>query len=134
MTDSSKPEVTTPEEPKIVPIGPDNSVSLTIKDNVTALPDTSITITCPTTGVPKPRVTWRKNGEALTLDENTFVDKNGNLVVSNALDSAEYSCHIENEAGRDEATSTVMVVGTSAAFSVVWCVSLVWGSSFSDSA
>lgn len=86
---------------------------MTIGDNVTALTNTSITIQCPTSGVPTPSVTWTKNGQELSSDGRYTVQDDGSLFISeaNKEDDAQYTCTANSDAGKDSASSTVAIVG-----------------------
>ena len=86
---------------------------MTIGDNVTALTNTSITIQCPTSGVPTPTVTWIKDGKEIPSEGRYTVQDDGSLLISEAdeEDNARYMCTADNVAGRDSASSTVKVVG-----------------------
>ena len=88
---------------------------MTIADNVTALTNTSITIQCPTSGVPTPTVTWTKDGQDITNDGRYTVQDDGSLLISEALeeDSARYICTARNAAGKNSASSMVKIAGTS---------------------
>lgn len=70
-------------------------------------------IHCPTTGVPNPEVTWRKDGRLISLGENIAIYDNGTLSVRGATtkDSGRYTCTAQNVAGRDSVTTDVTVVG-----------------------
>jgi len=87
---------------------------MTIGDNVTALANTSITIQCPTSGVPTPTVTWTKDGEEITNDGRFTVQNDGSLLISEAdvEDSARYTCTAGNVAGKTSASSMVKIAGT----------------------
>ena len=111
VTDSRKPQITSTEEPKNIPIGDGSRVAMTIRDNVTALPNTTISIACPTNGIPRPRVTWKMNGEMLHLDQDHLVEESGTLTVQRVTESALYTCSVENEVGEDAASSSVVIIG-----------------------
>ena len=88
-------------------------IAFTVGNNVTALTNTSVTIHCPTTGVPKPTVTWTKDGQEILSDDKHTMQGNGSLLISEVdeKDSARYTCIADSAAGKDSATSTVQVVG-----------------------
>ena len=88
-------------------------ITLTIGDNVTALTNTSITIQCPTSGVPTPTVAWTKDGQEIPSGSRYTVQDDGSLLISEAdeEDNARYTCSADNVAGKDSASSTVQVVG-----------------------
>ena len=94
--------------------GKDRSpITLTIGDNVTAVTNTSITIQCPTSGVPTPTVTWTKDGQGIPSAGRYTVQDDGSLLISEAYqeDSARYTCTANSVAGKDSASSIVKVVG-----------------------
>lgn len=109
----SKPVLKTPKEPKAIESKDRSPVSISIGDNVTALANTSITITCPNTGIPKPVVTWTKDGREISVGERYTVQNDGSLLISEAdeQDDARYTCTADSVAGKDSATSVVKVVG-----------------------
>ena len=109
----SKPAIDTTDEPKTIEAQDRSPITLTIGDNVTALTNTSITIQCPTSGVPTPTVTWTKDGQEIPSGSRYTVQDDGSLVISEADedDNARYTCTSESVAGKDSASSTVQVVG-----------------------
>lgn len=86
---------------------------MTIGDNVTALINTSITIQCPTSGVPKPTVTWTKDGQDLPSGSRYIVQDDSSLLIIGAdkVDNARYTCTAESLVGKDGASSILVVVG-----------------------
>ena len=88
-------------------------LTLIAGDNVTALTNTSITIQCPTSGIPKPTVTWTKNGQEILIGGRYKVKDDGSLLISEAdeVDNARYTCTAGSVSGKDSASSTVKVVG-----------------------
>ena len=88
-------------------------ISFTVGDNVTVLTNTNVTIHCPTTGVPKPTVTWTKDGQEILNGDKYTMQVNGSLLINEVdeKDSARYTCTADSAAGKDSATSTVQVVG-----------------------
>ena len=88
-------------------------LTLIAGDNVTALTNTSITIQCPTSGIPKPTVTWTKDGQEILIGGRYKVKDDGSLLISEAdeVDNARYTCTASSASGKDSASSTVQVVG-----------------------
>jgi len=88
-------------------------LTLIAGDNVTALTNTSITIQCPTSGIPKPTVTWTKDGQEILIGGRYKVKDDGSLLISEAdeVDNARYTCTAGSVSGKDSASSTVQVVG-----------------------
>ena len=91
----------------------ESPITLIIADNVTALVNTSITIQCPTSGVPTPTVTWTKNGEQVLSGGRYNVEDDGSLSISEVVeeDSARYTCIADSVTGKDSASSTVKIAG-----------------------
>lgn len=80
---------------------------------MTALPNTTITIACPSSGVPPPLITWYKNGQLVVTKGRLSVDTDGSLIINQAkhFDSARFTCVATNLAGKDRATSVLTVIG-----------------------
>ena len=61
-----------------------------------------VRLQCESEGLPKPRVTWLKNGEPFPVTglRHTILDKGSLEFVSVQLeDSGDYTCHVSNPAG-----------------------------------
>ena len=88
-------------------------ITFSIGDDVKALTNTSITIQCPTSGVPTPTITWTKDGEQITNDSRYTIQDDGSLLISEAVDedSARYTCIADSIIGEDSASSEVKIVG-----------------------
>ena len=88
-------------------------ITLNIGDDLTALTKTNVTIQCPTSGVPRPTVTWTKDGRILRDDGRYTVQTDGALVIdeANEEDSARYTCNADSVNGQDSASSKVQIVG-----------------------
>ncbi|KAJ8376139.1 hypothetical protein SKAU_G00067190 [Synaphobranchus kaupii] len=74
--------------------------------NITVTVNVQTTLSCEATGIPKPTVTWRKNGRQLNTDQNQNMYRllsSGSLVViaPTVEDTAVYECMVANEAGQD---------------------------------
>ncbi|XP_056893820.1 hemicentin-1 isoform X2 [Takifugu flavidus] len=74
--------------------------------NVTVTVNVQTTLSCEASGIPKPTVTWRKNGRVINTDQNQNMYRlltSGSLVViaPTVEDSAVYECAVSNEAGVD---------------------------------
>ena len=105
----------------------DGSVTFNVGTNLTTLSKTSMTIRCPTVGLPVPLKTWfkdgkripvlrwYKNGEELDLHDAKYkIDENGSLYVQDLTvsDRGLYTCFANSPVGNDTATSVVDVKGT----------------------
>lgn len=74
----------------------------------------TVRLTCRASGVPKPEVTWYKNGVVLqTAEVNNDVSNRWTLKIVNArlTDSGRYLCKVANKAGAINFTYTVNVTG-----------------------
>ncbi|KAM4629779.1 hemicentin-1 [Polymixia lowei] len=76
------------------------------RTNVTVTVNVQTTLSCEATGIPKPTVTWTKNGRTLNTDQNQNMYRllsSGSLVViaPTVEDTALYECVVVNEAGED---------------------------------
>ena len=94
-------------------------LTLIAGDNVTALTNTSITIQCPTSGIPKPTVSWTKDGQEILIGGRYRVKDDGSLLISEAdeVDNARYTCTAGSVSGKDSASSTMQVVGKNITYS-----------------
>lgn len=110
----------------------DVATVLPIGKNIVALSGTEITINCTVNGLPRPNVTWYKDGILLSVDdyERFSVQKNlyGSLLTvkkAEPSDSANYTCNATNLAGTTKKTSEVKVIGKILLISyeglVLWC-------------
>uniref|UniRef100_A0AAV2KYV0 Ig-like domain-containing protein n=1 Tax=Knipowitschia caucasica TaxID=637954 RepID=A0AAV2KYV0_KNICA len=75
-------------------------------NNVTVTVNVQTTLSCEAAGIPKPTVSWRKNGRLINTDQNQNMYRllsSGSLVVIAATveDTAVYECVVSNEAGED---------------------------------
>ncbi|KAJ0065491.1 hypothetical protein NL108_012446 [Boleophthalmus pectinirostris] len=76
------------------------------RTNVTVTVNIQTTLSCEATGIPKPTVSWRKNGRLINTDQNQNMYRllsSGSLVViaPTVEDTAVYECVVSNEAGED---------------------------------
>ncbi|XP_042370765.1 hemicentin-1 [Plectropomus leopardus] len=76
------------------------------RTNVTVTVNVQTTLSCEATGIPKPTVSWMKNGRTINTDQNQNMYRllsSGSLVViaPTVEDTAEYECVVSNEAGED---------------------------------
>ena len=91
-------------------------VELTIGDDVRALTKTRITIHCPSSGRPTPFVTWRRNGQVITNNEDYKLlgGVNNSLVILNSSEAAHsglFQCTATNFLGNNSASSAVRLLG-----------------------
>ncbi|KAF1385466.1 hypothetical protein PFLUV_G00108060 [Perca fluviatilis] len=76
------------------------------RTNVTVTVNVQTTLSCEATGIPKPTVSWMKNGRVINTDQNENMYRllsSGSLVViaPTVEDTAVYECVVSNEAGQD---------------------------------
>ncbi|XP_067846589.1 hemicentin-1 isoform X2 [Heptranchias perlo] len=76
-------------------------------NNITVLVNVQTTLACEATGIPKPAVSWKKNGRLLNTDQNQNMYRllsSGSLVIISPTveDTAHYECKVSNYAGEDE--------------------------------
>ncbi|XP_075384531.1 hemicentin-1 isoform X2 [Tenrec ecaudatus] len=77
--------------------------------NITVTVNVQTTLACEATGIPKPSISWRKNGHLLNVDQNQNSYRllsSGSLVILSPSvdDTASYECTVTNEAGADKRT------------------------------
>ncbi|XP_051232997.1 hemicentin-1 isoform X2 [Dicentrarchus labrax] len=76
------------------------------RTNVTVTVNVQTALSCEATGIPKPTVSWMKNGRAINTDQNQNMYRllsSGSLVViaPTVEDTAVYECVVSNEAGEE---------------------------------
>ena len=110
-----RPRILVPQPGPILPIGDGQPVVAPVGSQITELEYVKITLTCPTEGIPPPKIRWRKDGVDLVHGERYLIDDKGSLTIQEALiwDSGKFTCSAENAAGLDEVTSSVDILGTS---------------------
>uniref|UniRef100_A0A3B4Z1V9 Hemicentin-1 n=1 Tax=Stegastes partitus TaxID=144197 RepID=A0A3B4Z1V9_9TELE len=84
------------------------------RTNVTVIVNVQTTLSCEATGIPKPTVSWRKNGRTINTDQNQNMYRllsSGSLVViaPTVEDTAVYECVVSNEAGEDSRSVNLTV-------------------------
>ncbi|KAM7409728.1 hypothetical protein PAMA_001291 [Pampus argenteus] len=84
------------------------------RTNVTVTVNVQTTLSCEATGIPKPTVSWTKNGRAISTDQNQNMYRllsSGSLVViaPTVEDTAVYECVASNEAGVDSRSINLTV-------------------------
>ncbi|XP_055962583.1 hemicentin-1 [Sorex fumeus] len=82
--------------------------------NVTAPVNLQTTLACEVSGLPKPSVVWRKNGQPLSVDQNQnsyrLLSSGSLVIISPSVDdTATYECVAANEAGEERRTTALTV-------------------------
>ncbi len=115
MIVTSKPEETTHFDSR------KENIELQVGSNITALDKKSLTLVCPTTGTPKPKITWYKDGAVVAEGSRISFGANTELILKNIQvdDAAVYTCVADNGRGKDKVSSVVNVVGTSLYFHLI---------------
>lgn len=114
LLESSKPRINQPAKNITVPpASPDNPVIAPVGADVTALPNSTISLDCPSGGNPPPTVTWYKDGVKVISKGRATIHVNGTLTVLqlHPRDSGRYMCRVENVAGSHNSTSQITVKG-----------------------
>ncbi|XP_069798458.1 hemicentin-1 [Narcine bancroftii] len=75
--------------------------------NITVLVNVQTMLACEASGIPKPTVSWKKNGRLLNTDQNQNMYRmlsSGSLVIISPTvdDTAHYECKVSNYAGEDQ--------------------------------
>ena len=111
----------------MIPVGDGSPVTIDVGDNVTAPSNTTITIRCPVSGIPKPVISWERDGVQVTLEGRLSISSDNSLVIKEAGvdESANYKCSVRSIAGTDSVSSTVSIVGQFH-FSVVFSTTMIW--------
>ena len=96
-----------------VPIGDGSPVVTPVGSQITEIAFVTVSLTCPTKGSPPPKITWRKNGEELASGDRFLIDNEGTLTIPQAVlkDTGNYTCSARNEAGAEEVTSSIDILG-----------------------
>ncbi|KAL1775484.1 hemicentin-1 isoform X4 [Sigmodon hispidus] len=82
--------------------------------NVTVSVNVQTTLACEATGIPKPSITWRKNGHLLNVDQNQnsyrLLSSGSLVIISPSVDdTASYECTVTSNAGEDKRTVDLTV-------------------------
>lgn len=102
-----------PDTKRNIPVGDGSPVIMNIGDNVTAASNTTITIRCPVSGVPKPSVSWKMDDVQMTEGDRFSITDDSTLVIKRpeVEDSAKYTCSVQNKFGKDDISSHVTILG-----------------------
>ena len=89
------------------------NVEVMVGSQIQAVEGLSLRIACPSTGAPKPTVTWYFNNVKIKMNGLYMQDKeNDGLIIPRLNPSLQgsYVCRAENSIGRDEASSSLSVM------------------------
>lgn len=86
-------------------------VDMHVGDNLTAILTTPVNINCTARGIPKPKMTWKMNGQQLGNGGNYKTDNSGALAIKGVEDPGEFTCIAENFVGQDDASSFISLLG-----------------------
>ena len=102
-----------PEIKRDIPVGDGSPVTMNIGDNVTAASNTTITIRCPVSGVPKPSVSWKMDDVQITEGDRFFVTDDNTLIIKRpeVEGSTKYTCSVQSKFGKDNISSHVTILG-----------------------
>ncbi|VDN31985.1 unnamed protein product, partial [Cylicostephanus goldi] len=102
---------------KLVVLVPPSIIMLDKDKNRSVTEDSSITLSCPATGKPEPKITWQKDGEMLHPDNISSVIKSAQMVGSEIKiarikqhDTGRFTCEASNKAGTSEQDVIVNVM------------------------
>lgn len=78
--------------------------------DATVLTQTRVNVTCEVSGVPKPKITWLKDGKRVESEEDSSLV----LTIRDVKDAGQVICHAENLAGNATMSSNIDVIGKKA--------------------
>ena len=86
---------------------------MNVGDNVTIASNTTITIRCPVSGIPKATVTWQRDGSHVAEGDRYSIKDDKSLVIEGEWveERAKYTCIVQSKFGMDETSSYVMIIG-----------------------
>ena len=90
-----------------------NPLNVTIGGEAALLQGSRLTIKCPFTGVPEPKIKWIKDRKMLSSNKRMEMDCAGvlNIFKVQLEDSGDYACIAESFLGMDMAFSSITVFG-----------------------
>lgn len=108
-----KPSILVQKPGPKVPIGDGSPVVTPVGSQITEIASVRISLTCPIEGSPPPKITWKKDGKELVSGDRYFIDNEGTLTVLQAVlkDTGNFTCSAQNEAGVEEVTSSIDILG-----------------------
>lgn len=82
-------------------------MKVTVGSEVTVLTQSQINITCVVSGIPKPNITWLRDGEQLEAEEGSFLVLN----IQDVNDAGRITCQAENMAGKAVLSTIINIIG-----------------------
>lgn len=85
---------------------------MNIGDSLTTFKGTRVTVNCPSTGFPDPRIQWYQNDIALAPQISIFL--NGSMLIltnPEVADTGKYTCLVSNPGGSQNASSNITFLG-----------------------
>lgn len=95
-------------------VRPSISSSDSGKEDVTVLRGLDITLQCEADGVPRPAITWLKDGRPISSGSGAQILNEGRLLRlrdAKVVDTGRYTCIAVNEAGQTESKFDITVHG-----------------------
>lgn len=73
-------------------------------------------LVCPVFGIPTPEVIWYKDGDLLSPNTNQYISTHDDgrrleVTATSVADSGVYQCRVHNDAGEDQLTYHLKVIG-----------------------
>ncbi|ESO95847.1 hypothetical protein LOTGIDRAFT_144501 [Lottia gigantea] len=83
---------------------------------VPVIMDQSVRLECPAVGIPTPVIRWYRQGKQIPLYglPNVRIIENGRVLIiisAQLLDFGDYSCQVQNDAGKDKLEFLVSILG-----------------------
>ena len=104
LSETSSPVISAADQP--LQFLQSGSFLVDVGSSVTTVAGNALSIRCNTTGIPKPQITWSKDGISLSAE--------GTLLVLSSLsssDSGQYQCTASNIDGVDKQDMRINVLG-----------------------
>ena len=83
------------------------SVAFAVGSDITVLTQTRVNITCAVGGLPKPEITWLKDGKTVAAETGNSLE----MTVSAVDDAGQVTCLAQNMVGNATLSSDIDVVG-----------------------
>lgn len=102
----SKPVIQQPSVDKIS-LANKTSVDFPVGSDITVLTQTRVNITCQVDGLPKPEITWLKDGNPVAAETGNSLE----MTISGVEDAGQVTCIAQNIMGNATLSSGIDVVG-----------------------